>query len=178
LVLLGALALAAVRLGGQESGTFEGPVRVIDGDSLASDGRRFRLIGIDAPEIAQRCRRDGFEYPCGVDAASHLRGLIGRQWVDCAVSGLDRYRRELARCRAGGIDLNAAMVRSGFAVDFGGYATEEAAARLARSGVWSGDFDRPKDWRAIHGGLDETIHGLLALARLRSWWDNIFGSNE
>ena len=36
-----------------------GPARIIDGDTLAVQGTRVRLHGIDAPESAQYCRSQG-----------------------------------------------------------------------------------------------------------------------
>ena len=49
-------------------------------------------------------------------------------------------------------ELNAAMVRRGWAVDYtryshGAYRAEEAAARADGLGVWSGRFTLPEDWR-------------------------------
>jgi endonuclease YncB( thermonuclease family) len=56
----------------------------------------------------------------------------------------DVYRRTLAVCRIGDEDLNAWMVREGFALAFvkysEAYANEEAEARKAQRGLWSGAF--------------------------------------
>ncbi len=150
-----------------------GQVRVVDGDSLAIGKRRLRLKGIDAPEIKQRCRKDGLEYGCGVEAASFLRGLVGRQTVDCKGEGTDRYGRDLVRCKAGGVDLNATMVRSGHAIAFGDYESVEAVARAERAGLWAGDFQRPKEWRIVHGGLDEDFH--TGLPTLMGFLRRLFG---
>ncbi|WP_420409754.1 thermonuclease family protein [Hoeflea sp.] len=138
---------------------------MIDGDSLAMGERRLRLKGIDAPELAQRCRRDSIEYACGSEARSRLRELIGGQGVSCLSEGVDRYGRDLVRCKAGDRDLNRIMVRSGHAVSFGDYGEEEAAARQHRAGLWAGEFDRPREWRAVHGGLGEDMHGGFAALR-------------
>ncbi|MCY0147393.1 thermonuclease family protein [Hoeflea sp. G2-23] len=156
-ILAGATLLAA-RLERYSQPEISGVARVVDGDSLAIGKRRLRLMGIDAPEIAQNCRRDGRDYDCGVEAATYLRGLVGANPVDCRAEGVDRYGRDLVRCIAGGKDLNEAMVRAGHAVAFGDYRVAEAAARKSRSGVWAGEFDPPKQWRAVHGGLDEDWH--------------------
>ncbi|MEM5472394.1 thermonuclease family protein [Hoeflea sp. AS60] len=150
-----------------------GMVRVVDGDSLAMGKRRLRLKGIDAPEIKQRCRKDGLEYGCGVEAASFLRGLVGRQAVDCRGEGIDRYGRDLVRCKVGDVDLNATMVRSGHAIAFGDYKLVEAEARSERAGLWAGDFQQPKEWRAVHGGLDEDFHA--GLSTLMAFLRRLFG---
>ncbi|MGI9413356.1 MAG: thermonuclease family protein [Hyphomicrobiales bacterium] len=133
----------------------EGEVRIIDGDSLHVGGREVRLLGIDAPEARQTCRDETqAEWPCGRDATGTLRRLAHQAPVTCAGSGTDKYGRLLARCRAGGLDLNAEMVRRGFAVssaeqDFA-YSAEESEARTARRGLWRGEFQPPHEWRAAH----------------------------
>lgn len=151
-VLLLAAALAwklwpAVRPWLAAEETRGGHLHVGDGDSLALDGVRFRLLGIDAPELHQTCTRAGEIHPCGREARDHLLRLIAGREVVCAWSHLDRYGRRLGRCRAGSTDLNAEMVRGGWAVAYGGYEREEAEAEAAGRGLWSGDFVRPEDWR-------------------------------
>jgi endonuclease YncB( thermonuclease family) len=42
------------------------------------------------------------------------------------------------------------MVEEGFAVAFGAYQIEEAAARSARRGIWASEFERPQEWRRRH----------------------------
>lgn len=94
---------------------------VHDGDSLRCDGERIRLIGIDAPELADspRCKdarkaRSDCDQKRAVASRDYLRSLT-RGEVRCTVEVRDRYGRALARCSAGGVDLNAAMVRAGHA---------------------------------------------------------------
>jgi len=166
LVIAGA-AFVAARMEHFAGADISGVVRVVDGDSLALDKRRLRLKGIDAPELKQRCRKDGYDYGCGVEAASFLRGLVGNLAVECKGEGIDRYGRDLVRCKAGGVDLNETMVRSGHAVAFGDYRLAEVEARTERAGLWAGEFDPPKQWRAVHGGLNEDFHsGLSALVAM------------
>ena len=74
--------------------------------------------------------------------------------VACTPRGEDRYGRLLATCSTGAVaDLGAALVRDGYAVNYGRYTSDYAAAeseaRAARRGVWQGTFDNPEDWR--HG---------------------------
>ena len=162
-------ALVAARLEHFAATDISGAMRVVDGDSLALDKRRLRLKGIDAPELKQRCMKDAWEYPCGVEAATFLRGLVSGQLVDCKGEGIDRYGRDLVRCRAGEVHSNETMVRTGHAVAFGDYRLAEAAARAEGAGVWAGEFDQPQHWRSIHGGLTENFHSgmstLLAILR-------------
>ncbi len=130
----------------------DAPVSVVDGDSLRAGGREIRLSGIDAPELAQTCRdASGREWACGRAARSRLEALVA-QGVTCADRGQDRYGRTLAVCSAQGIDIGAALVREGLAVNFmtGGYAAQEDAARAEARGIWSGAFERPEQWRRRH----------------------------
>jgi endonuclease YncB( thermonuclease family) len=126
---------------------FAGHLRIADGDSLELDGVRIRLLGIDAPELDQTCRAAGEPHPCGREAREHLLHLIGGRPVTCLSTELDRYGRRLGHCRAGDVDLNAEMVRTGWAVAYGGYDREEAEARAHGRGLWSGDFVWPQDFR-------------------------------
>jgi endonuclease YncB( thermonuclease family) len=127
--------------------TMGGRLHVADGDSLTLDGIRVRLLGIDAPELDQTCRLAGMTHPCGREAREHLIGLVAGRSVTCSWSREDRYGRRLGRCSAGETDLAAEMVRSGWAVAYGGYEREETEARAHRRGLWSGDFVWPQDFR-------------------------------
>ncbi|CAA2140384.1 thermonuclease family protein [Hyphomicrobium sp. ghe19] len=131
-----------------------GAARPIDGDSLFVGGNEVRLQGLDAPEGRQTCSRGGLTWNCGEEAKRELAHAIGGEIVTCNVSERDRYGRLLARCIAGGRDINSSMVRAGMAVAFGGYNDEEADARSSRRGVWSGEFEAPQRWRAQHNPQD------------------------
>ena len=53
------------------------PAIAVDGDSLEIGSRRIRLMGIDAPEYDQFCKKNNGElYPCGQLAADYLKTLI------------------------------------------------------------------------------------------------------
>lgn len=131
-------------------GTLSGRPRVGDGDSLVFGDARVRLIGIDAPESAQSCDGGGRSHACGVEARAHLVELIAGRDVTCDWLRLDKYRRRLARCRAGDTDLNPTMVRDGWAVAYGDFEAEEADARAHRRGIWAGTFVWPEEWRREH----------------------------
>ena len=162
MLVISSVAFVAARMDHLAGDEISGAARVVDGDSLAIGKRRLRLKGIDAPELKQRCTRDGFEYGCGTESASYLRGLVGKHHVECKGEGLDRYGRDLVRCKAAGVDLNETMVRSGHAIAFGDYGSAETAARSEAVGLWAGDFQTPKQWRVIHGGLSEDLHAGFA----------------
>ena len=128
-----------------------GIARVIDGDTIDISGQRIRLHGIDTPEAKQTCQREGVTWLCGAEATKTLRELINGSKVSCTERDKDRYGRIVAVCRAGGVNLNAAMVQSGMALAYRKYSDdyigEEASAKAAGRGLWTGQFVRPWDWR-------------------------------
>lgn len=145
LALLVGVALAVWLAPGDEE--IVGRATAMDGDSLRVDGVEIRLEGIDAPELAQLCEREGEPWRCGREARAVLAEALRGHAVTCRVAGRDRYRRRLARCEAAGRDLASFLVSEGWAVAYGDYEREERRARRARAGLWSGRFERPTDWR-------------------------------
>ena len=112
--------------------------------ALPGDRRRYHRYrqcadpprGIAAPEGGQTCARaGGGTWPCGQAATRELQQLVGRLSVRCDSHGNDKYGRMLGICYAGAIDINAEMVRRGFAWAFVKYSTtyvaEEAGQRAA-----------------------------------------------
>ena len=104
---------------------------------------------------AGQCKRNGAAYACGIEARNALQSLLGTGKLSCEKVDRDRYGRTVARCSVDGKDLGAAMVRAGWAVDFehyshGAYAREEREARLAKRGLWAGEFEPPSLWRRNH----------------------------
>jgi endonuclease YncB( thermonuclease family) len=131
-----------------------GLARPIDGDSLWVGSNEVRLQGIDAPEWSQTCQRGDRQWNCGEAARGELARAIGEDRVSCKISERDVYGRLLGRCIAGGRDLNSGMVISGMAVAYGGYRSEEAKAKTEKRGIWAGEFDEPRKWRAKHNSTD------------------------
>jgi endonuclease YncB( thermonuclease family) len=129
-------------------------VRVIDGDSLALGELRIRMQGIDAPELKQECKNNESQqlYKCGQVSKSYLTSLIAGQDVKCSNQGLDRYKRQLAYCYVGEVNLNQEMVRSGNALAYIKYdesfIKEEQEAKSNKAGIWSSKFKIPEKWRA------------------------------
>lgn len=156
--VLGLLGLLAARLNHAETRTLQGRGVVNDGDSITMGTERIRLRGIDAPEFDQTCRSKGADYPCGRRARESLSTLIAGQPVSCSGRERDKYGRLLAVCVAGGRELNGGQVEAGWALAYGGYEAEEAVARRKGAGLWAGSFDRPRDWREMHGGMLEIEH--------------------
>ncbi|MGL4241513.1 MAG: thermonuclease family protein [Beijerinckiaceae bacterium] len=152
LAVLAAAGGALYLTRGAQQDVITGVAEVLDGDSLKVNGVEIRLKGIDAPEFNQTCRVSGQETPCGRESRAQLRRFSGAGLITCVGEGVDRFGRMLARCTVRGADINAAMVRSGHAISFGAYLAEETEAKGAYRGLWAGTFERPRDWRARHGG--------------------------
>ena len=129
-----------------------GSARIVDGDTVHIGKVKIRLHGIDAPETKQECYRvGGSPYRCGEAATAALRVIIGADTVRCDGGAYDRYKRLIAVCFAGGKNLNAEMVRQGWALAYRRYSkdyvAEEADAKAKKLGLWRGQFVAPWDWR-------------------------------
>ncbi len=133
-----------------------GKAVVIDADTIkvGEAATSIRLDGIDAPELKQPCiAADGSEWACGREASLALQRHIGGRNVFCEHlrPGLVRLR---GVCRIEGeeTELNRWAVEAGWAFAFvkssRAYVGDEAAARAARRGIWSGRAPMlPWDWR-------------------------------
>lgn len=134
--------------------SLSGPARAIDGDTIEIAGARVRLLGIDAPERDQPCRRDGADWACGEAAREALARHIAGSEISCRGRSRDRWGRLVARCTAGAADIGRWMIERGWAIAYGrpgaDYALAEASARDARRGMWSGEFEPPSAWRKAH----------------------------
>ncbi len=118
---------------------------VTDGDTLRlTDGRRVRLVQIDAPEVDENeCYAE--------EAAAALERLVRpgsrvRLEADPALDDRDRFGRELRYVFVGDANLNEVLVRDGaagvwfFDGEMGRYASEllvaTLRARTDRRGLW------------------------------------------
>jgi micrococcal nuclease len=129
--------------------------RVFDADTVwvqpAAGGRwrKLRLDGLDAPEICQAM---------GVAARDALAARLLEQDVSVRERAHDSYGRGLVVIERDGEDMNAWLVRTGWAWASrwrgqGVYAKEEDLARGARRGVWKKEKapETPRDFRRRHG---------------------------
>jgi endonuclease YncB( thermonuclease family) len=132
-----------------------GQAWVVDGDTVIIFGTRIRLQGIDAPETSQTCADPvGKAWPCGEAATRELRAHIRGHELTCAPTDFDKYHRVLAVCAlADGSDVNAWLVRQGWALAYGysrTYRSDEADAKAAKRGIWAGTFMPPWEWWRRH----------------------------
>ena len=129
-----------------------GKPRVIDGDTIHIGDTKIRLHGIDAPEMKQTCRTSkGKEQMCGVLAKQALERLVKGQDVTCKGDTRDRYKRLIAVCYVGQLNINEQMVADGWALAYRRYSTDyvraETLAKSRREGMWRTEFVTPWKWR-------------------------------
>lgn len=161
IVLIGSLGIYVAEKWMQPTGApIVGNAFVTDGDTLTISGIRIRLIDIDAPELEQACiDTDGHEWPCGRQASAQLRSHLLGQDLTCQPKSRDQYGRTLATCvLPDGSNINAWMVAQGWAIGYGYadvYRTQQAGAKTARRGIWSGSFTPPRQWRQLHPRTDD-----------------------
>ena len=138
----------------------EGVAKVIDGDTIVIDKKKIRLFGIDAPELAQHCKKPWIQfnfvtlnqkYKCGLLAKEKLKKIISKNKIKCKGEKYDRYKRLIAICYKQEIDLNKWMVKNGLAVNYSKYSKKyislEIHAKREKLGLWKGQFDKPWEWR-------------------------------
>ncbi|CBI76479.1 Staphylococcal nuclease homolog [Bartonella clarridgeiae 73] len=131
--------------------SIKGNALIIDGDSIKISDVIIRLSGIDAPELNQFCGIKKERYACGFQAKKNLEKLIDNQSVTCHWSKKDKYHRILAICGTKQVNnINAAMVRSGWAISFYSYHKEEQEAKKQKKGIWRSSFQKPQEWRKVH----------------------------
>ncbi len=94
----------------------------------------------------------GEAWPCGRYAAAVLVAEVEQGDVLCAGRVRDRYRRLVAVCWAGGVDLGRWLVAEGWALAYRRYALDyvpdEMMAQAHQRGLWAERFELPWVWRA------------------------------
>jgi len=140
--------------------------KVVDGDTVHIDNYKFRLEGIDAPEMRQQCKKESFkisffigftfykDYSCGRVSKEKLITKIDTTEIKCISSSKDRYKRYIATCYKGKTNLNQWMVRNGFAIAYRRYSKkyvpDEVFAKENKLGLWQGKFMEPEKWRKLN----------------------------
>lgn len=132
--------------------TFTGRAFIIDGDTLKINGTKIRLIGVDAPEISQKCKTHGHVENCGEIVKLRLVQATSSEITTCYSQGKDFYGRILAECYVNDININKWLLREGLAVyyynkDFKSYKILETLAKEEKVGLWDSEFQNPKDYR-------------------------------
>jgi len=137
--------------------------KVSDGDTIAvdCDGEKLKLrfCGIDAPESKQ---------PLGAEAKDLLRKMVEGKQVVIRPIERDKYDRTIAEVEVKGdrmvskdqpeiLYVNTEMVKAGMAYHYKQYSgncpsreaisSAENEAKAKRIGVWSGDYQKPWEYR-------------------------------
>lgn len=145
--------------------------RIIDGDTVELDGRKVRIIGIDAPDTGPA--NDILESASQL----YLEELAARYGgIQCQSGFLDRplaaekvcqepstsFGRANLSCRfrSNGASVAATMVRHGYAVDFRRYSGLAFArfmqqASQERRGLWSIDYGAMRELAVRRGELPQ-----------------------
>ena len=137
-----------------------GIAEVVDGDTIKINSNKIRLFGIDAPEKKQFCNKTYLtisilnfqkDYPCGKISTMKLKKKISNKEIICKSSEKDKYQRLIAECFNKQTNLNAWMVKNGYAVAYRKYSkkfvSQEIAAKRNKLGLWQGSFEMPWDYR-------------------------------
>ncbi len=144
----------------QEIRIISGIAKVTDGDTIKIKKNKIRLFGIDAPEKKQFCKKTWLsinfisfnkDYPCGEVSTIKLKNKIKDKIVICKYSYKDKYNRFISECFLGKTNINAWMVKNGYAVSYRKYSKKyvnfENMAKEKKLGLWSGTFEMPWEWR-------------------------------
>lgn len=131
-----------------------GSITVIHAHVFYINGRYIKLYGVDAPDNDQLCADSaGSSYNCGEVAASWVRNWIDKNIIDCYLLKIDPRGYDLATCIWGDYDIGAGLVGAGWGLadtrETNIYKPYEAKAKSEASGLWSGTFYLPEDWRDI-----------------------------
>ncbi len=120
-------------------------VQVFDGDTVRlADGRKVRLVGVDAPEIDSPY---GKAEPFGEQSKAYLTEMVLDRDVRLVIppdDPVDRYGRTLGYLYLDGVLVNGRIIRDGYARCYRAFWFEyrdlfydfEREARRYRRGIW------------------------------------------
>ncbi len=121
---------------------------IVDGDSLYIKNVEIRLYGIDAPERGQAFNKA---------AARFLKSFIKGKALTYKVISKDRYKRSIALVYANDINLQAELIKNGFAWVYPRYCKQaicndwkrlQEQAKASKKGLWQDKNPiTPWDWK-------------------------------
>ena len=175
LLILAALSMPpalAARVPAFEPGDRASVGAVVDGGEIAlADGRRVRLVGIEAPHPATAHTR---AWPYAAEAKAALEKLVLGREVELRFAGnrRDRYGRILAHVFVGKRWVQGEMIRRGLArvasaadnrLGVAEMLAREERARQARRGIWRDHFYavRAADEAGRYGGSFQIVEGAV-----------------
>ena len=155
-----------VMLSNSKAEEISGIPTVVDGDTGYIKNYKFRLEGIDAPELKQQCKKESLKisfmigftlyknYSCGEVSKEKLISKIRGSKIKCIFTTKDRYKRYIATCYKEKTNLNQWMVRNGYAIAYRRYSKkyilDEDFAKENKLGLWQGKFMSPEKWRKLN----------------------------
>jgi endonuclease YncB( thermonuclease family) len=147
-------ALVLILLPFAVSADIYGRVRVIDADTIDVGAVRIRLHAIDAPEKDQACQtKHGKRIACGAWVTEKVTSRFDGKRARCTALGTDKYRRTIAKCRVGGVDLGQEIVAQGWAFAYRRYGMDydldEKAAFVAGRGLHGLSVQSPEQFRQV-----------------------------
>ncbi|HEE5902724.1 thermonuclease family protein [Acinetobacter baumannii] len=134
---------------------------VYDGDTISvtkpnNTKYRVRLVNIDAPEVAHK-EKAAPAQPYSAQAKQYLMSMVMNQNVLIKEHGTDNYGRFLGEVYLNKLNVNKAMVASGYAWAYRykladqEYLQLENNARTKKIGLWkSPNPINPYEWRKIY----------------------------
>jgi endonuclease YncB( thermonuclease family) len=133
--LLGTMLLASLTTGSAApAATIESHrIQIRDVDTIVVGGTPVRLNGVDGPELST---------PAGKAGKRWLSGYLRGKTVTCTLNGERTYDRMVGVCYADGVDLGAAAIAAGHALDCRRYSggryrsleTAQAKSKIKRAG--------------------------------------------
>jgi endonuclease YncB( thermonuclease family) len=155
-VILSALVLAALMAPAFAAEEIRGRAKVVSGNEIIIGNRTIRLFGMSAPGLDDRCNIDGVEVKCGIIAWAELIKLADGRQISCdrealppeaAAAATPKKKLVIfATCYIGEMDVNEALVRSGWASavpeQTDRYEVDETDAKESGRGLWSNDRKR------------------------------------
>ena len=129
--------------------------QIIDGDTLKKNQKRYRIQGIDSPELRQLCWIEDQPWLCGEASRDYLINIQGSSGMLCIKVDKDRYQRDIVKCSVktydGLKDVGSIMVEEGYALAYRRYSKdyidEEELAKENKKGLWRTKFIKPWEWR-------------------------------
>jgi endonuclease YncB( thermonuclease family) len=114
------------------------PFRVTDSVSFVHDGRKYRLVDLEAVPVGKICRKDGGQrWACGLKSRLALSGLLRGKQIVCAPSG-EKDGAMLVECARSSKDIGSLLAEAGYALTAGAhYQAEQETAQREKAGVWS-----------------------------------------
>lgn len=89
----------------EKAGFSDRSLKVVDGDTFYWQGKRYRIQGIDTPELEQ---------PNSYEAKWRLRQILSSGMIEVKEVATDKYGRTVAKVSVNGVDVSDTLKNEGF----------------------------------------------------------------